>query len=237
MMPRFAALIAVLWAVAVPAAHAQDTAEATLEEVVGADETVDATEAVTEEPADPEPTYILSASDRFLGLYGGEAWLAPDLEICLEEGERVQLGRPGSDIASMELRGALCTRVADASEVASIVVERVEERQVVRAGATRGVSTSNTRPRAAASRTPSFRVAAGTGNVLDQFPVGTRIMTGTEICLERGQQVTLISNRGQRVTYRGPGCARRNTQSSESNLGGFTFGWNRFGSSSPVALP
>lgn len=231
MMSRLAGLIAVLWAVAAPAAHAQDSAEAM------ADETVEVTETASEESPTSEPTYILSASDRFLGLYGGEAWLAPDLQICLEEGERVQLGRPASDIASMELRGALCTRVADASEVASIVVERVEERQTVRAGATRGVATNNTRPRAAASRTPSFRVAAGTGNVLDQFPVGTRVMTGTEICLDRGQQVTLISNRGQRVTYRGPGCARRNTQSTESNLGGFTFGWNRYGTNRPVALP
>lgn len=235
MMPRFAALIAVLWAVAVPAAHAQDTAEATLQEMVGADETVDATEAVTEKPAEPEPTYILSASDRFLGLYGGEAWLAPDLEICLEEGERVQLGRPTSDIASMELRGALCTRVADASEVATIVVERTEGASPVRMGATRG---TNTRVAAASltSRRPSFRIASGTRDVLDQFPVGTRLMRDTEICLERGQQVTLISNRGQRVTYRGPGCARRNTQSSESNLGGFTFGWNAFGISSGAML-
>ena len=230
MMLRPMAMIAALWALAAPAAYAQDAGEEAASEIA------ETTEAVAEEPAPIEPTYILSANDRFLGLYGGEAWLAPDLEICLEEGERVQLGRPGSDIASMELRGALCTRVADASEVATIVVERTEEASPARMGATRG---ANTRVAAASltSRRRSFRVASGTRQVLDQFPVGSRIMRDTEICLDRGQQVTLISNRGQRVTYRGPGCARRNTQSTESNLGGFTFGWNRYGSSHPVALP
>lgn len=204
-----------------PAAMAQDIA-------------IESETGTVEEPAtpptEPQGTYILAASDRFLALYGSEGWLDPELEICLEEGEQVQLGQTGTDIATMELRGALCTRVADAGDVATIVVERAPVRPT-RTAATRGATS-----RTASASAPIFRVATGTGDVLSKFPAGTRVTQELEICLARGQQITLISSRGQRVTYRGPGCARRNARPSATNQGGFTFGWNGLGGGRDVAV-
>lgn len=229
MMRRLATTLAAIAVLTAPTAMAQDADRATTE---------DAAEVAELPDSEPEPaseelagTYILSASDRFLAAYGSETWLAPELEVCLEEGEQVQLGQTGTQIASMELRGALCTRVADAEEVATIVVERERRNVRVRAGATRGVSA-----RPASVSVPVFRVATGTGDVLSQFPAGTRVTADVEICLQRGQQVTLISSRGQRVTYRGPGCARRNARPSATNQGGFTFGWKGFGRGSDFAV-
>ena len=181
---------------------------------------------------DTNPTYIVSATGRFLEAYPTENWLDPELEICLEEGEVVQLARPESGIAAMELRGELCTTVAAAPDVATIVVENAQPRPA-RSGATRGTAAM-----ASMNRAPAFRVASGSPDVLERFPRGSQVTRETEICLERGQQVTLISRRGQRVTYRGPGCARRNAQPSGTNLGGFTFGWNGHATlAESVALP
>lgn len=240
MMRGLASALAALAVLVAPAAMAQDANEAMAEDAVPAVAEIE--EAVAEAAAEAEPpqTYILSASDRFLAEYASESWLDPALEICLEEGEQVSLARTNTQIATMELRGPLCTQVGTADEVATIVAERADpelasmmarrlmmeeqsrqsaERRV-RAGSTRGVAS------ASSSRSTVFRVASGSSEVLAEFPRGTTVTRGTELCLARGQQVTLISSQGQRVTYRGPGCARRNAQPSESNLGGFTFGWN-----------
>ena len=206
-------------------------AVAATEEVEVAVEEVAAEEAA--EPEMPAPTYILSGPGRFLEAYGGEEWLAPETEICLEEGEVVQLARPEAQVASMELRGALCTTIAQALDAATIVIESAAPRPVVRTAATRGVGSSASGP-----QQTIIRVAAGSRDVLEQFPRGTRVTPETPICLERGQQVTLVTSTGQRVTYRGPGCARRSTRSTGDNLGGFTFGWNGLSERSQlVALP
>lgn len=165
-------------------------------------------------------TYILSAPDRFLAEYGGAEWLDAGTEICLEEGEVVELARPSARIAAMELRGALCTSVADAPQAATVLVEAQSRPPRVRSGAVRGTASVTSR------RTVGYRVASGSEAVLAQHPRGSRVTSESEICLERGQQVTLISSAGQRVTYRGPGCARRNAAPSARNIGGFTFGWN-----------
>lgn len=231
MRRMLAATLSAFALLAAPPAFAQDEAVAVA--------TPDADQAAVEEPVAPrsDQTYIVSANDRFLTEYGTEAWLAADLEICLEEGETVQLARGAAQIISMELRGPLCTVVEEADEVASILVERERQAPRARTGATRGTRllsgiVGN------AVRAPGFRVASGSADVLEQFPRGTTVTRRTEICLERGQQVTLISNRGQRVTYRGPGCARRNVIPSADNIGGFTFGWNAHGARvGIVALP
>lgn len=223
--PVIAALALVM---AVPG-YAQDA----VEEGATSDDAAAPVEAVPES----EQTYILAAPARFLAAYGGQEWLDPESEICLEDGETVVLARPASRIVSMELRGPLCTTVAAAPDEASILVERESQTRTVRAGATRGVSTTS-RLQASDPQTPGFRVASGTEGVLARFPVGTRVALETEICLARREQVTLISSRGQRVTYRGPGCARRNTRPSSDNLGGFTFGWNGYAAPRAiVALP
>ena len=165
-------------------------------------------------------TYILSAPDRFLAEYGGAQWLDGATEICLDEGEVVELARPSARIAAMELRGALCTSVADAPQAATVLVEAQSRPPRARTGVVRGIAS------VASRRTVGFRVASGSEAVLAQHPRGSRVTSDSEICLERGQQVTLISSAGQRVTYRGPGCARRNAAPSARNIGGFTFGWN-----------
>lgn len=190
---------------------------------------VEAQEETTEEGPAPEPadttSYIIAASDRFLTEYSGNGWLMPDLEICLEEGEVVVLAQPSANIERLELRGPLCTQVADTVSVATIVIETfaVAESTSVRAAVVRGAATPSAGPRRAV-----FRVASGSDPVLERFPRGSTVTRASEICLERGEQITLVSNRGQRVTYRGPGCAKRNTQPSPGNLGGFTFGWNEY---------
>lgn len=172
----------------------------------------------------PGPSAILLAPSRFLGTYG-EGWLEADAEVCLEQGEVVVLAPSEARIASVELRGPLCTIVGDAPEVATIVVELPAAGSRPRSGATRGVAPARA-SRSPTPRSPSFRVAAGSDAVLARYPRGTRVVESAEICLERGEQVTLISSAGQRVTYRGPGCARRNVEPSGRNVGGFTFGWN-----------
>lgn len=201
----------------------EEMAEAMVESV---EETVEQSgEETVEEAGEPAPvlTYIVAAPARFLEAYGGAEWLDAATEICLEEGEVVELARPSARIAAMELRGELCTTVADAPDAATVLIEAPAPDRRVRTAATRGVgATSRNRP-------AFFRVASGSEAVLERYPRGSRVTEQSEICLARGQQVTLISSAGQRVTYRGPGCARRNAEPSGRNVGGFTFGWNGWG--------
>lgn len=215
----------------------EDPAEEAMADVMDAEtemeEAIAETETETETETDTNPTYIVSATGRFLEAYPTRNWLDPELEICLEEGEVVQLARPASSIASMELRGEMCSTVAAAPDVATVVVETVRPPRNARMGSVRGSGSS-----AGVARVAGFRIASGSADVLERFPRGSQVTRETEICLERGQQVTLISHRGQRVTYRGPGCARRNAQPSSTNLGGFTFGWNGHATlQESVALP
>ncbi|MHA7820720.1 MAG: hypothetical protein ACX930_13825 [Erythrobacter sp.] len=188
----------------------------------------------------PPSFYVVAASDRFLSTYPGTQWLESDLEICVEEGETVVLAQQQRVIERLELRGPVCTLVAEAEAVASVVVARTDEFSPrtarARTGATRGGSRLNFR--GSVENATLFRVASGSDAVLERFPRGTSLTRATEICLERGEQVTLISNRGQRVTYRGPGCARRVTAPGGTNVGGFTFGWNAHALQEPtVRLP
>lgn len=228
-------------------AMAQDEAEMAeeaAEEMVeqAAEEAEAAMEEEMTEEAEPAPAYVIAAPDRFLTAYPSDGWLTPETEICLEEGERVLLAQPESGFEQLELRGALCTLIGDAGEAATIVVEVAPRASPNRpmTAAVRGTATSGVRGAAMAmgSRRQTFRVASGSPAVLEAFPRGTTITSSAEICLERGQQITLISRRGQRVTYRGPGCARRNAEPTPGNIGGFTFGWNEWGGAArPVALP
>lgn len=148
--------------------------------------------------------------------------------VCLREGDVVRLQ---SSSRSRELTGPGCFTLerANPASLGSLLRTRPRERPVL---AVIGGTTSGPR-----NDPVTYRVSAASQSVLERYPRGTPVDLATRICLEEDEQVTIVSSKGQRVTYRGPGCARRNTRPSADNLSGFTFGWNRFGSSSPVALP
>ena len=216
------------------AADAVDTTEAASEAAAAA--VAKAVEAAAEEveseasaePAAPlPPAYIIAANDRFITEYAGDGWLRPDQEICLEEGEVVQIARrQPSDGAiervSIELRGEMCTLVGEAEEAATIVLVTMEGG--VGPNGPRAAVVRGTLPGGGAARRDVFRVASGSEAVLERFARGSTITRSSEVCLNSGEQITLISRRGQRVTYRGPGCARRSERPTPGNLGGFTFG-------------
>lgn len=78
---------------------------------------------------------------------------------------------------------------------------------------------------------PIYRVRSGTPSVLERFPRGSVVTEETEICLEEGEQVNVIGDNGQSVTYVGPGCMARSAPATGDNEGGFIFGSNE------VAVP
>ena len=86
-------------------------------------------------------------------------------------------------------------------------------------------------PRMVAPPPPVYRVRSGTPSVLERFPRGSVVTEETEICLEEGEQVNVIGENGQSVTYVGPGCMTRSAPATGENEGGFIFGSNE------VAVP
>lgn len=148
--------------------------------------------------------------------------------VCLREGDVVRLQ---SSSRSRELTGPGCFTLERANPASSgnLLQTRPRQRPLL---FSLGGSASGPR-----NDPITYRVSAASQSVLERYPRGTPVDLATRICLEDDEQVTIVSSKGQRVTYRGPGCARRNARPSADNLGGFTFGWNRFGSSRPAALP
>lgn len=73
---------------------------------------------------------------------------------------------------------------------------------------------------------PVFRVRSASPAVLEKFPRGSEVTRKTRICLEEGEQLTIVGSNGQSVTYTGPGCMQRSAPSTSDNVGGFTFGYN-----------
>ncbi|MEL6737568.1 MAG: hypothetical protein AAFO28_01455, partial [Pseudomonadota bacterium] len=71
---------------------------------------------------------------------------------------------------------------------------------------------------------PIYRVRSGSPSVLERFARGSVVTQETQICLEDGEQINIVGNNGQSVTYVGPGCMTRTAPASSDNEGGFIFG-------------
>lgn len=82
---------------------------------------------------------------------------------------------------------------------------------------------------------PIFRVRSGSPSVLERFPRGSVIDEDTEICLEDGEQINVIGNNGQTVSYVGPGCMTRTAPASSENEGGFIFGHRENGDAAEMS--
>ncbi|MHA7820719.1 MAG: hypothetical protein ACX930_13820 [Erythrobacter sp.] len=91
-------------------------------------------------------------------------------------------------------------------------------------------------PGEAGPPTDFFYVRSGSASVLEKYPRGMPVRVGAELCLESGEQITLINRAGQSVSYAGPGCARRIERSTPQNEGGFIFGWKDWGLPSQTGI-
>ncbi|MEO0699361.1 MAG: hypothetical protein AAFY81_06550 [Pseudomonadota bacterium] len=81
---------------------------------------------------------------------------------------------------------------------------------------------------------PIYRVRSGSPSVLERFARGSVVTEDTQICLEAGEQINVVGNNGQSVTYVGPGCMTRTAPATSDNEGGFIFG---MGSGLPRSIP
>ena len=83
---------------------------------------------------------------------------------------------------------------------------------------------------------PIYRVRSGSPSVLERFARGTVVTEDTQICLEAGEQINVVGNNGQSVTYVGPGCMTRTAPATSDNEGGFIFGMGK-ATPGPVSEP
>ena len=65
--------------------------------------------------------------------------------------------------------------------------------------------------------------------MLEGFARGSVVTQETDICLEAGEQINIVGNNGQSVTYVGPGCMTRTAPVTGDNEGGFIFGMGTTG--------
>ncbi len=70
-----------------------------------------------------------------------------------------------------------------------------------------------------------FRLANASPAVLKRHPRGTLVQRTTALCLNPGEEATIVGSNGQSVSYSGPGCLNRKAKPTSTNIGGFTFGW------------
>jgi hypothetical protein len=150
----------------------------------------------------------------------------------LANGQMIQL-RAGDRITAVTISGEQTFsgpgsfRIEEESGSRTRLAELFSSRQRMRTGAVR--SSGDDTAERSAPRPIIFRVASGSDTVLQRIPQRTVVSRTSRICLSEGEQITLIGTNGQRVTYTGPGCARRNSRPTGTNPGGFVFGWNRSG--------
>ena len=171
--------------------------------------------------------FVVSSSGPSSAQYHVGQKVSDTARICLREGDIVTvLGNGGTRV----LRGPGCFMLASMTRTRRFAAMISGNPSRARTGAVRGGSVNG------GSRTVTFRVSSATDSVLERFPRGSLVSRSTRICLEEGEQITIVGSNGQRVTYRGPGCARRNARPTEDNLGGFTFGWNTYGIAPDAAV-
>lgn len=83
---------------------------------------------------------------------------------------------------------------------------------------------ASARPAAVPPRPIIFRLAAASPAVLKRHPRGTLVQRTTALCLNPGEEATIVGSNGQSVSYTGPGCLHRKARPTSTNIGGFTFG-------------
>lgn len=83
---------------------------------------------------------------------------------------------------------------------------------------------ASARPAAMPPRPIIFRLANGSPAVLKRHPRGTLVQRTTALCLNPGEEATIVGSNGQSVSYNGPGCLNRKARPTSTNIGGFTFG-------------
>ena len=135
--------------------------------------------------------------------------------VCLEAEDTVTVV---DEDGTFTLRGPGCSYAARTTPSTTKAFIASTSTRRVRTGAVRG---SGSGP---SSKPVVFRVSGGTEAVLARFPRGSVVQRRANICLAEGQQLSIAGSNGQRVTYRGPGCMKRNARPTRDNLGGFTFG-------------
>lgn len=86
-----------------------------------------------------------------------------------------------------------------------------------------GAATSAARP-AAPPRPIIFRLASASPAVSQRYARGTLLQKTTALCLNHGEEATIVGGSGQSVSYSGPGCLHRKAKPTGANIGGFTFG-------------
>lgn len=89
---------------------------------------------------------------------------------------------------------------------------------------TGSVRPSASRPAPAPPRPVIFRLANASPEVLKRYPRGTLVQRTTALCLNHGEEATIVGSNGQSVSYSGPGCLHRKARPTAENIGGFTFG-------------
>lgn len=144
--------------------------------------------------------------------------IAANSRLCLQAGDSVTLLSRGGTRA---FRGPGCftTGTSGASSRSAFAQLTRQRGGRARSGASRGGSSDES-----GSRPVVYRVAAGTDSAIERYPRRSLVNRSSRICLENGEQITIIGSNGQRVTYSGPGCARRTARPSADNIGGFVFG-------------
>ena len=71
----------------------------------------------------------------------------------------------------------------------------------------------------------TYVVSAGTASALKRFPKGTARRLTDQICLQKGETLTLVSRTsGRRVTYAGPGCNKAAANPDGTQSGATTIG-------------
>lgn len=144
--------------------------------------------------------------------------IAASARLCLQNGDRVTL-LSGDATRVFAGPGCFDTRRSGTSSRSTFAQLTRQRSGRARTGAIRGGSASDP-----GSRPVVFRVAAGSDSAIERYPRRSIVNRSSRICLEDGEQITIIGSNGQRVTYSGPGCARRTARPSADNIGGFVFG-------------
>ena len=80
-------------------------------------------------------------------------------------------------------------------------------------------------PPPASGASQTYVVSAGTASALKRFPKGTARRLTDQICLQKGETLTLVSRTsGRRVTYAGPGCNKAAANPDGTQSGATTIG-------------
>lgn len=169
--------------------------------------------------AEPDRPMVIGGSPAVLARFPAGSEL-PASAICLSEGETIELrGTQGS----VQLSGVKCFDDRALAMEFAVAQRRQLESAREAPAYTRRARTGAVRGSASPAPPSSLFVYHGSKTALARYPRGTRKDKYGEICLSKGESLTLVSRSGGKQTL-GEGCDKPLQQDKGRNSGATTLG-------------